>query len=97
MTQVLPTLPPHSLTFHSECTAAELPDRSDGRTIVREWTDTYTRISTVHPVYGRVHRGRLRVVAGGWEWTDIAGRRGTHRGDFLDAELALLDRTASLD
>lgn len=73
------------------------PGRADGRIVVRDWTDRGVWISTVHPVYGQIPRGQIRVVPGGWEWVDVLLRRAVCRGDFVEAELALLERTAKLD
>jgi hypothetical protein len=57
------------------------------------------RVATVHPQFGPLPRGTIRMLPGaGWSWTDadhVEGGRVT--GDYLDAEAALLDATADLD
>lgn len=73
------------------------PGRRDGRVVIREWTDRGVRVRTVHPASGVVSRGELRIVPGGWEWVGVTLRRGFVGGDYLDAELVMLDRTNTLD
>ena len=77
------------------------------RRVVRDWSGrrhTVAQVSTIHPAYGQLLRGTVRPVptSGGyqmsWLVTDQDGHDlGEHTGNYVDAELVLLDGTGWAD
>lgn len=70
------------------------------RRITRTWNDRSlaVTVTTIHPQYGPIRRGTLRLHGGVWQITDGEGLQlDDFDGDYLRAELALLDATAVLD
>jgi hypothetical protein len=75
--------------------------------VVVTWTRRGARISTLHPVYGELYRGRVWKAGlpdpyggyrGSWILLDQDGlRHGVLFGDYLDAEARLLELTAWAD
>lgn len=75
--------------------------------VVVTWTRRGARISTLHPVYGELYRGRVCRAnladpyggyRGSWLLLDQDGQRhGVLFGDYLDAEARLLELTAWAD
>lgn len=78
------------------------------RNIVTTWTLTGVRVSTVHPQYGEIFRGRITLDKYGapartsdhcmWRLVDLEGSDlGWFCGDYVAAQTRLLDATAHLD
>jgi len=68
------------------------------RVVERRWHARGVAVYTVHPQYGLLARGRIRVARrDAWTWSDPDANVGRVIGDYLDAEAALLDATAALD
>lgn len=75
------------------------------RTIRRTWTRAGMTVSTVHPQYGELYRGRIRAVrtdgaqaCGRWDVIDNDSvHHGVVTGDYRDAEALLMQVTAWAD
>lgn len=72
--------------------------------VIRTWHlpkhRTVVHVSTRHPKYGELFRGRIELRRGTWTWvvTDYDHNHiGDFAGDYIDAERALLAATAELD
>jgi hypothetical protein len=68
------------------------------RVVERRWGARGVDVLTVHPQFGLLRRGRVRIARdGAWTWSDYDGNVGRAVGDYLDAEAVLLGVTAALD
>jgi hypothetical protein len=75
------------------------------RTVIRTWTRRSVIVSTLHPQYGELTRGRIEPATvadararGGWRLVDQDYcDQGVTIGDYLDAEARLLEITAWAD
>jgi hypothetical protein len=79
-------------------------DPASKQVIRRHWDGRAFRVATVDPQHGDRVRGRIYPVSsiGGWQCTwrvidDSGNEIALLRGDYLDAEAALLDATATPD
>jgi hypothetical protein len=74
-------------------------------TIRRTWSRAGMAVSTIHPQYGELYRGRIRAVraaasqvCGSWRVSDQDGvDHGVVVGDYRDAEALLMQATAWAD